>query len=201
MKGYYFITDAGLSLAGNLHDVACAERCGGIAVQYRNKGTDTRAMVEEALLLRKICLKSLFIVNDRLDVALAVNADGVHIGQDDMPYEKARRILGPRKIIGVTARSVEEAMEAQRLGADYVGVSPIFSTRTKLDAGEPAGLQLIRDVKARVSIPIVAIGGITLENAPEVIRAGADSVCAISAVVTREDVDAAINQFQKLFQL
>ena len=100
------------------------------------------------------------------------------------------------KIIGITVNTVEQALEAASLGADYLGVSPIFATRTKPDAGEPAGLSLLREIRARVRLPLVAIGGITLDNAPDVIQAGADSLCAISAVVTRPDVRAAIQSFR-----
>jgi thiamine-phosphate pyrophosphorylase len=123
----------------------------------------------------------------------------VHIGTDDMPYEIARKLLGKKKIIGLTAHNVEEAKEAERLGADYIGVSPIFATGTKPDAGRPAGLSLVKDAKKAVRIPIVAIGGITLDNAPEVVTAGADALCAISAVVTKEDMKSEIVRFQKLF--
>jgi thiamine-phosphate pyrophosphorylase len=200
MHGYYFITDAALSRAGNHHDVTCAERAGVFMVQYRAKNLETRDMVEEALSLRRICVHTRLVINDRIDVALAVDADGVHIGQDDMPYAAARRILGSEKIIGVTVHSVEEAVAAQAQGADYVGVSPIFSTTTKRDAGAPAGLRLIGDVKRAVSIPVAAIGGINLSNAAAVVSAGADSLCAISAVVSTDDVSDAIKKFQLLFE-
>jgi thiamine-phosphate pyrophosphorylase len=134
-----------------------------------------------------------------VEVALAVAADGVHLGQEDLHYREARRLLGRDKIIGITVNTVAQALEAARLGADYLGVSPIFATRTKPDAGEPAGLQLLREIRAHVSLPLVAIGGITLDNAPDVIAAGADSLCAISAVVTQPDVRQAIADFQSLF--
>jgi thiamine-phosphate pyrophosphorylase len=136
-----------------------------------------------------------------VDVALAVDADGVHLGQEDLHYREARRLLGEKKIIGITVNTMEQAVEAARLGADYLGVSPIFATQTKPDAGEPAGLDLLREIRALVSLPLIAIGGITLDNAPDVIEAGADGVCAISAVVTQPDVGEAIAEFQKLFFL
>lgn len=201
MRGYYFITDSNLSLAGNMRDVECAVAAGISAVQYRNKEASTKELFEEAAKLHELCRgKSLFIVNDRLDIALAVEADGVHIGQDDMPYAIARRLLGPKKIIGVTVHNLEEALAAEREGADYVGVSPIFATATKLDAGKPAGLLLVETVKKYLKIPVVAIGGISLENAPAVIGVGADGLCAISAVVAQNDVTAAIRRFQVLFR-
>jgi thiamine-phosphate pyrophosphorylase len=157
-------------------------------------------MYEEALALKQICKnKALFLINDRVDIALAMDADGVHIGTDDMPYEIARRLLGKKKMIGLTVHNIEEAKEAARAGAGYIGVSPIFATGTKPDAGKPAGISLIKEAKKAVKVPVAAIGGITLENVSEVIRAGADAVCAISAVVTAEDAKSEIEKFLKLF--
>jgi thiamine-phosphate pyrophosphorylase len=135
-----------------------------------------------------------------VDVALAAAADGVHLGQDDLPYAAARRLLGQKRIIGLTVGSLAEALEAQSLGADYLGVSPIFPTRTKADAGAAGGLVLLREIRKQVSLPLIAIGGITLTNAAAVIGAGADGVCAISAVVTKDNVKAEIEKFQALFR-
>ena len=199
MKGYYFITDSALSRAGNISDVQQAESCGVRVVQYRNKNAETKEMYKEALNLRKICKNALFLINDRIDIALAVDADGVHLGQTDMPYTAARRILGPDKTIGITVHNLSEALDAQKFGADYLGVSPIFPTATKPDAGKPAGIVLIEEIRSFMDIPLIAIGGITLANAPEVIRAGADGLCAISAVVAKEDVRREIRKFQDLF--
>lgn len=201
MKGYYFITDSGLSLKGNFSDVKNAIAAKVKIVQYRDKNSDTAKMYEEALVLRVLCKNIKFIINDRVDIALAVEADGAHLGREDLPYKQARRLLGKKKIIGITAHNLKEAKEAQSRGADYLGVSPIFSTSTKLDAGLPAGIKLIREIKKHVSIPIIAIGGINLSNAEEVIHAGADGLCAISAVVTRQDVKAEIEKFRKLFKM
>jgi thiamine-phosphate pyrophosphorylase len=168
-------------------------------VQYRAKDQSLRAMLAEALELKELCRGARFVVNDRVEVALAVEADGVHLGQDDLPCDAARRLLGPGKIIGVTVGSLMEARAAARQGADYLGVSPIFPTGTKPDAGAPTGLALLRDIRKAVSLPLAAIGGITLANCPEVIAAGADLVCAISAVVITADVRAEIAKFQRLF--
>ncbi len=202
MKGYYFITDSLLSRAGNRSDVQAAVSCGVETVQYRNKIADTREMYLEALELARICQAggSLFLINDRLDVALAVEADGVHLGQTDMPCTRARRLLGRDNIIGVTVHNLAEARRAEEEGADYLGVSPIFSTSTKKDAGRPAGIRLIEEIREQVSLPLVAIGGINHSNAPEVIRAGADCLCAISCVVAEEDVSGRILRFQELFE-
>jgi len=201
MRGYYFITAAGLSLAGNLSDVRAAVAAGVTVVQYRNKSNITRDMYEEALLLKSACGgKAKFIVNDRIDIALAVDADGVHIGQEEMPYEQARRLLGPGKIIGVTVHDLDEALEAETRGADYLGLSPIFATGTKDDAGAPCGTAVIAELKKHCRVPVVAIGGIGLSNVDEVVAAGADMVCAISAVVTKPDVAAAILEFQRRYE-
>ena len=199
LKGYYFITDAKLSRAGNLSDVKNAVVCGVRVVQYRNKGASTKQMYEEALKLKSICKDAFFLVNDRLDIALAVGADGVHLGPDDLSYKAVRKLLGKNKIIGITVHSVREAVEAQALGADYIGVGPIFATTTKPGAGKPGGPCLIREIRKNVSIPIIAIGGINLSNAKDIITAGADGLCAISAVVTKPDVKKEIAKFQELF--
>ncbi|MFZ2090081.1 MAG: thiamine phosphate synthase [Desulfobaccales bacterium] len=199
MKGYYFITDAVLSRRGNLSDVKSALAAGVKIVQYRAKAVETRQMLAEAGELKKLCRGALFLVNDRVDVALAVGADGVHLGQGDLPYKSARRLLGSGKIIGISVSNLEEAQAAASQGADYVGVSPIFFTSTKADAGPPTGLTLLKEIRNEVSLPVVAIGGITLTNASEVIAAGADMICAISEVVSRPDVRGEIARFQKLF--
>lgn len=200
IKGYYFITDSDLSKHGNLSDVKAAIEAGVGVVQYRNKSNDLEAIYKEAKFLQEICKGIKFIINDRMDVAFAIKADGVHVGQGDMPYETARKLLGKNKIIGVTVHNIEEAKIAEKRGADYLGASPIFSTTTKNDTGKPCGVGLIREIKKDCKIPIVAIGGISLDNAKEVIRAGADAVCAISAVVTKDDVKEEIEKFQKFFE-
>ena len=200
MNGYYFITDAGLSHSGNIADVKNAIRARVKVVQYRNKSGTTAELYKEAAELRRLCKNTFLLINDRVDIALAVAADGVHLGHEDMPLKEARRLLGKKKIIGLTVHTVREAKEAQRLGADYLGISPVFATATKPDAGDPAGVVLIKKIKKAVSLPLVAIGGITLENASQVIAAGADAICAISAVVTKKDVKSEILKFQNLFR-
>ena len=199
MKGFYFITDSTLSRAGNLSDIKSALSAKVRVVQYRQKQKNTQEMFKEALRLRRLCKKTIFLVNDRVDIALSVNADGVHLGQDDLPYAQARRLLGKKKIIGITVHDLAQAHHAQRQGADYIAVSPIFKTSTKPDAGSAVGIELIKKIKKRIPIPLVAIGGINLFNAKEVIRAGADSICAIQAVVTASDVRQEIEKFQRLF--
>ncbi len=192
----YFITDNKLTKKTILDDVKSAIKAGVKIIQYREKEKPTRAMYEEAKEIKKLCNKNnvLLIINDRIDIALAVDADGVHLGNDDIPYNKARELL-PDKIIGLTVHNAREAIEAENLGADYIGVSPIFETKTKLDAGPAAGLKLIEQVKKAVKIPFVAIGGINLENIDKVIKAGAKSAAVISAIVTKDDVEAECRKF------
>lgn len=199
MKGYYFITDSLLSRAGNTSDIKNALKAEVSVVQYREKHKSSKEMYEEALKLRKLCSNIIFLVNDRVDIALSVNADGIHLGSDDLPYAIARKLLGKKRIIGLTVHTLKQAREAQESGADYIGVSPVFSTNTKPDAGIPVGTGLIRQIKTSVSLPVIAIGGINLANAKEVIRSGADGLCAISCVVGAEDVKLEIEKFQRLF--
>ncbi|MCK4947316.1 MAG: thiamine phosphate synthase [Candidatus Aureabacteria bacterium] len=199
INGYYFITDSVLSRESSISDVENAIDAGVTVVQYRNKAGCTRIIYEEALELKKICSSARFIINDRVDIALAVDADGVHIGRKDMPYEAARDLLGKSKIIGMSVHSMGEALEAEKQGADYLGVGPIFATTTKRDIEQPCGTSLIREIKKVCKIPVAAIGGIDLDNAGSVIEAGADAICAISAVITKSDVRKEIEKFQALF--
>jgi thiamine-phosphate pyrophosphorylase len=186
---FYLVTDSGLSKKGTLSDVRETVESGCRIVQYREKDKSTKEMVEEASEIKKICGdKVIFLVNDRIDVALAVDADGVHIGQDDMPIELAKKLLGANKIIGLSVSDTNEAIEAEKSGADYVGLGPIFNTATKKDAGKGIGPLKIREVKDAIKIPVVAIGGINKENCESVIQNGADSLVAISAVVCSDDV-------------
>ncbi|HPO52680.1 MAG TPA: thiamine phosphate synthase [bacterium] len=199
IKGYYFITDSSLTRNGIIEDIRCALRAGVKIFQYREKNKSALAMYQEGMEIRNLIKDGIFIINDRLDIALAVDADGVHIGQDDLPVSITRRLLGDKKIIGVTVHSCEQAIEAEKNGANYLAVSPVFKTATKPDAQSPVGLKVLAEVRAAVSVPVVAIGGITLENAPSVIKAGADAVCAISAVLKSKDVFTEIQKFLNLF--
>ncbi|MFC1485486.1 thiamine phosphate synthase [Candidatus Latescibacterota bacterium] len=193
---FYLVTDSGLSRRGIIHDVGRALDAGCRVVQYREKKKDTHTMIEEATDIARLCRgRALFLVNDRIDVALAVDADGVHLGQDDMPYGHARRLLGSRKVIGLTTHDVPESVEAEQLGVDYIGLSPIFDTSTKEDVGKGCGTDMVRLVREAVSVPIVAIGGITLANAGSVVEAGADAVAAISVVVAADDVGREVRAF------
>jgi thiamine-phosphate pyrophosphorylase len=199
MKGYYFITDSALSKKGNMSDIKAACEAGVKMIQFRSKNLSAKDFFREALSLKELCKASTFIINDRLDIALAINADGIHMGQDDLPLPVVRKLLGKGKIIGITVHSVAQARQAQEQGADYLAVSPVFATLTKGDAGNPCGMGLIIEVRKRCHLPIAAIGGITLENAREVVQAGADMICAISAVVSSDDVKKQIQKFQEIY--
>ncbi len=137
-------------------------------------------------------------MNDRVDVAAAVGADGVHLGQEDIPLEAARKMLGSMAIIGVSAACVEEAIEAERGGADYLGVGPIFPTPSKDDAGEPIGLDGLKEIRRAVNIPLIAIGGINQDNLEAVMEAGADGAAVISAVAGAEDMVAAARRLAQI---
>ncbi|GCF11577.1 thiamine phosphate synthase [Dictyobacter arantiisoli] len=193
----HVLTDRNWSRGRSMLEVAAAAIAGGATViQLRDKQASTRILINEGMALRELTAQHgvLLIVNDRIDVALAINADGVHVGQDDMPGELARTLLGPDRILGITAGTMEEAVAGISAGADYLGISPIYPTRTKDDAGEPVGLSLLTDISRRYSTPLVAIGGITADNATEVLRAGATGVAVITAVVAAEDITAATRQ-------
>lgn len=183
----YLVTDRSLSCGRSTAEVVEAAVAGGVScVQLREKHLPVRDMIAEAKRLvallrpRNIPL----IVNDRVDVALAADADGVHLGQSDMHIHDARRILGPGRIIGISAESVDDAVCAEREGADYIGISPVFATATKEDIVEPLGLDGVQQIRRRVALPLVGIGGISSGNAAEVVQAGADGVAVVSAIVS-----------------
>ncbi len=135
-------------------------------------------------------------MNDHIDVALAVDADGIHIGQDDLPIEEARKIVG-NKIIGLSTHRIEEARAAEAAGADYIGVGPIFPTKSKVDVVDPVTTEYITQVVSEITIPFVAIGGIKLHNVDQVLKAGATRICMISEIVGANDVTAVCQQFVK----
>lgn len=173
-----------------------AVRGGACAVQLRDKRASDEELRPIAERIRDLCRAAgvLFIVNDRVELAARVDADGVHVGDEDMPVAKAREILGPERIIGRSADNVEEALRAQAEGADYVGLGPVYTTGTKANAGAPIGPETIAAAKKVVSIPIVAIGGITAANIDAVIAAGADAVAVISAVVCAPDMEEVVRE-------
>jgi len=181
-------------------DVAKAAIAGGAgAIQLRDKDLSARELYEIGRQIRDLCRQAgvLFFVNDRPDLALALHADGVHVGQDDLPVAEARRLLdysGRQLILGASAPTPEEARAAENAGAGYVSVGPMFATTTKPDAGPAVGLGRIKDVKSACSLPVVGIGGISAENARSVIEAGADAIALISAVTRADDMERATRE-------
>jgi len=176
-------------------ELAAALLAGGARLlQLRLEAAAARELLAAASAIRPLArgAGALFLVNDRPDVAVAVEADGVHLGQDDLPVVAARRVLGPDRLIGVSTHSLDEARAAAAAGADYIGVGPVYATTSKANALEPRGLELVRAVRAAVGCPIVAIGGITPETAPLVRAAGADAVAMIGAFVQAPDPAAAV---------
>lgn len=185
----YLVTDRDLSLGRPLEEIVSEAVAGGVTmVQLREKDASTGEFVELGRRLMSL-LKPLgvpLIINDRVDVALAVDADGVHIGQSDMSYADARRLLGPEKIIGLSVENFEDLEAANTLDVDYIGISPVYGTPTKTDTAEPFGLEGLKEA-VRLSLhPTVAIGGMNVATVGEVIAAGTDGVAVVSAICSAE---------------
>jgi thiamine-phosphate pyrophosphorylase len=181
----YLVTDRGLCLGLGLLDVIREAVAGGAGVvQLREKNLDTRAFVELALAVKRLLSPHgvPLLINDRVDVALAAGADGVHVGQDDMPAALARKLIGAEKLLGLSVHTLEEALAAEDADVDYLGVGPIFATQTKPDAKAPIGPEGLARIRSATGRPLVGIGGIGPENAAEVIRAGAAGVAVVSAI-------------------
>lgn len=193
----HVLTDHALSRGRDLPTVVKAALAGGATViQLRNKTASTHELVTEGQALRQLTrdYNALLIINDRIDVALAVDADGAHVGQDDMPATLARTLLGPDRILGVSAGNLQEAQDAIAAGANYLGIGPIYTTGSKADAGSPVGHTLLQTLAQRYPIPLVAIGGINAHNTHATIQAGASGIAVISAVVSADDITAATRE-------
>jgi thiamine-phosphate pyrophosphorylase len=197
----YLVTDRGLAHGrSTLEIVSAAVQGGATVVQLREKDCSTRDFIEQALAIKEFLKDhgAPLIINDRVDVAQAVEADGVHLGQTDMPLGVAKKILGDSMIIGISAESLQDAIEAEKGGADYLGVSPIYATPTKTDTAPPLGLQGLQQIRKAVRLPLVGIGGLNRENAAEVIRNGADGVAVVSAIVAAENPQAAADALKQI---
>jgi thiamine-phosphate pyrophosphorylase len=197
----YLVTDRGLAKGRATLEIVKAAVEGGVTcVQLREKECSTREFIEQALAVKDFLQDRgvPLIINDRVDVALAVAADGVHLGQTDMPLKAAQKILGESMIIGISAESLEDAVEAEKGGADYLGVSPIYATPTKTDTAPPLGLQGLRAIREAVKLPLVGIGGLNRDNAAEVIRNGGDGVAVVSAIVAAGDPEAAARNLKQI---
>lgn len=193
----YLVTDRGLAQGRPVSEVVRRAVQGGVTVvQLREKEASGRRFLEEAWRLKELLAEYQvpLIINDRLDIALAVDAEGVHLGQDDLPLEVGRELLGPAKIIGISVSTEAEAEAAARGGANYLGVSPVFATPTKTDTPPPVGLEGVARLRAAVDIPLVGIGGIHSANAGAVIQAGCDGVAVVSAIMAAPDPQQAARQ-------
>jgi len=196
----YPVTCQALSKGRSNLDVLDALIEGGArVVQLREKELSDREFFEMARAFRQRTEQAgmTLIINDRVDVCRAVEADGVHLGQDDFPLREARRLLGPNTIIGVSTHDVEQALRAVEEGADYINVGPIFETQTKQHSGPPVGLDLFREIRRFVNIPITVMGGIKLENLDQVLEAGARRIAVVSAVVGADDIATTVRQFRR----
>ncbi|MGD8352938.1 MAG: thiamine phosphate synthase [Pseudomonadota bacterium] len=199
----YLVTDPDLSLGRSEEEVVRrAVEAGVTMVQYRDKDNSSRRMIEKARLLLVICRTAgaALIVNDRVDVAMASGADGVHLGQDDMELADARRIAGDKAIIGISVTTVEEARKAEAAGADYLGANGVFPTGTKTDLGEPLGLGGVSRLASATSLPLVAIGGINADNAGDILAAGADGVAIVSYIVSAENIEERCHTLLKVLK-
>jgi thiamine-phosphate pyrophosphorylase len=201
MRGIYLVTDRDLCGQMTLADVVLQSVKSGVAyVQLREKNVTTRFFVEEAKRIKELLspYKIPLIINDRVDVALASGAEGVHIGQNDMPYKLVRKLMGKKAIIGLSVENWQDVEESQKLDVDYIGVSPVFATPTKKDTKEPWGLEGLKKIKAVSRHPLVAIGGINNSNARDVIAAGADCIAVVSAICAAPDPAAATNKLKNI---
>lgn len=189
----YLILDHDLLAGRPLLDIAAAAISGGAKhIQYRAKNLSNREAYFNAVQLKALAHRNgvTLVINDRVDLAMAVEADGVHLGQEDLPLSVARTLLGPQRIIGISAHTLEQAREAEAGGADYLGIGPVFSSTTK-QARPPLGCELLKQFRREVRIPIIAIGGISAANVRQVMAAKVDGIAVVSAVLSRPDVAAA----------
>jgi thiamine-phosphate pyrophosphorylase len=202
--GLYAITDDSLSLGRSVLQVVDELMKSGIRIlQYREKDKKAGTMLEDCLAIRAKTRETdcLFIVNDHVDIAMLCRADGVHIGQEDLPLPHVRSLVGRDMIIGLSTHSPAQAAEAVRLGADYIGVGPLYATRTKKDVCEPVGLEYLEHVvKTYPHLPFTAIGGIKLHNIQEVVRHGARCCCVVSEILSAGGIPARVGELRRLME-
>ncbi len=200
MKGLYTILDTAFIEPSKATEVALKMVEGGARIiQLRAKGLPSREIFHLARDLR-VALPDdcTLIINDRPDIALLAGAEGVHLGQDDLPCHVARRLLGRDMIIGISTHNLTEALEAEREGADYVAFGPVFETKTKRDAERPKGLKALKEIKEALSIPVIAIGGINEGNIKDVLETGVDGVAMVSDILTSEDITGKVERLVSL---
>jgi thiamine-phosphate pyrophosphorylase len=197
----YLVTDRELAAGRTLDEIVGQALAGGVTmVQLREKQISTRDRVELAVRMGKLIRPSgaALIINDRVDVALAAEADGVHLGQEDMPAEVARRLIGHQRILGVTVADTDQARQAQQDGADYLGCNAVFDTPTKENTGSPMGLEGLARLVSVSTVPVVAIGGVRAENAAAVMATGVAGVAVVSAIVTARDPREAARELSEI---
>lgn len=198
ISGLYVILDPSVCPERPLRDaLVLSAKAGAKIFQYRNKTASMKEAYAEALSLREAAagLDVLFIVNDRCDLALAVDADGVHLGQEDLPFLEARKVMGPNKLIGLSTHNADQVRESDRLKPDYIGFGPIFKPGSKKDHDPIVGVSGLREIRSLTSLPIFAIGGIQSEQVGEVMQAGANGIAVISAVLNALDIQQAVSDF------
>ena len=197
-SGLYIILDPSVCPSRPLMEVLnTAAEAGAVLFQYRNKTASMKDAYVEALALRQAAAKAgvLFIVNDRCDLALAIDADGVHLGQGDLPLDLARNVMGPEKLIGISTHSPTQVRDATAGKPDYLGFGPIFTPGSKQDHDPVVGLEGLRAIRSLTPLPVFAIGGIHINQVDEVIRAGADGVAVISSILKAPDISHAVTSF------
>jgi thiamine-phosphate pyrophosphorylase len=197
----YLVTDARAGSVDRLVEICRAALDGGVtAIQLRAKGWTDQQLLDAALAIAPLCRNAgaLFIVNDRLDIALAAGADGIHLGVDDLPVAVARRLLGPNAVIGYSPERDADRQAAEVAGADYLGVGPVYGTGTKADAGEAIGLDGLRCVIDQTPLPVIGIGGISIERAAEVVATGVVGVAVVGAVFMASDPASAARKFREV---
>jgi len=203
VRGLYLVTDRRLCGNISIEDVVQQALVGGaVCIQLREKDVSTRFFVEEARRLKALAdrFRVPLIINDRIDVALAAQADGVHIGQHDMPYVETRRLMGPEAIIGLSVETWDDVVNAEELDVNYLGVSPIFETPTKTDTKGSWGMEGLARIRAYSRHPLVAIGGLNALNAKEAVMAGADCVAVVSAICAAPDPLRASREINDIIQ-
>lgn len=196
----YAVTDRSWLGSETLYSqVEKALKGGATFIQLREKEADEETFDEEAVSLKKLCstYKVPFVINDNVDLAVKINADGVHVGQSDMEANDVRKLIGPDKILGVSAQTVEQAIKAEKQGADYLGVGAVFSTGTKKDADD-VSFETLKAICEAVSIPVIAIGGISSSNVMELQNSGICGIAVVSAIFAQSDITKATAELKEL---
>lgn len=199
----YLVTDSSLTKTKSLEYIVEQAVLGGVTmVQLREKQASTKDFYNTAISLKK-CLSSYnipLIINDRIDIALACDADGIHIGQDDMPCDIARELIGPNKIIGLSVDSIEDVIAANTMDIDYIGISPIFNTPTKVNTAPPFGLEGVKQAMQLTHHPAITIGGIQIHNAKEVMQTGVNGIAVVSAIICADQPRVAAKELSNIIK-